>query len=212
VGRDWQGRIVRTDILKFTTRSGGFFVGETTMPIVLPKKYGWLANEPGPRLLVEMLLLHGTIEATGPADNPMILKWAKDIGLGHIYQHDAIAWCGLTVAYAAAQAGWGHAPRGNALWARNWLAWGNPVDLGKEMLSDVLVFARGTSGHVGLYVGEDKDCFHVLGGNQGDAVSIKRIPKARLISGRQCPWRVSRPANVRKVYLDSSGAVSVNEA
>lgn len=178
--------------------------------MTLPKPHAWLANEPGPRLLKEMLALHGTVEAKGNRNNPEILKWAKSIGLGKVYKADAVAWCGLTVAYAAAQAGWDHAPRGNALWARNWAAWGNAAD--KPMLGDVLVFVRKGGGHVGLYVAEDLTAYHVLGGNQGDAVTIKRIAKSRLLAARRCPWRVNQPGNVRRVFVAASGGLSKNEA
>lgn len=179
----------------------------------LPKKYAWLYDEPGPRILLEMIKMHGVIETPGTANNPTIIRWAKDIGLGHVYKNDSIAWCGLAVGYAAAQAGWEYAPRGNALWARNWAAWGTPVALGKEMLGDVLVFSRGAvSGHVAIYVAEDKTAFHVIGGNQSDAVNIKRVEKNRLITGRRCPWRVSQPPNVRKVWMSASGEVSRGEA
>ena len=176
----------------------------------LPKPYAWLAAEPAPRLLVEAMKTFGTQEAKGSADNPTILWWAKSIGLKASYKADSVPWCGLTVAYWAAQAGWDHAPGGNALWARNWLAWGNAAPV--AMLGDVLVFARGSSGHVGLYVGEDRDAFHVMGGNQGDRVSIKRIAKSRLLGARRCPWRVNQPANVRRVILSAGGALSANEA
>lgn len=178
----------------------------------LPSAYAWIDDEEGPRLLKEMRKLYGTIEVAGRGSNPMILQWAKSIGLGSVYKSDSVAWCGLTVAYAAAQAGWDHAPRGNALYARNWLEWGNPVEAGKAMLGDVLVFARNGGGHVALYVGEDATAFHILGGNQGDAVSIKRKPKSQLLGARRCPWRVNQPANVRKVLMAASGPVSTNEA
>ena len=179
----------------------------------LPKQYAWLDDEDGPRLLREMRALYGTIEGSGNSNNPVILSWAKAIGLGHVYKADSIAWCGLTVAYAAAQAGWEHSPRGNALYARNWLSWGNSVPKGKEMLGDVLVFSRGpTQGHVALYVGEDDTAFHILGGNQGDAVSIKRKPKSLLLGARRCPWRVNQPDNVRKIILAANGQLSTNEA
>lgn len=181
--------------------------------MTLPRQYAWLANEPGPRILLEMLKLYGTIETPGEASNPLILSWAKEIGLGHVYKQDSLAWCGLAVAYAAAQAGWDYAPRGNALWARNWLAWGNPVKLGEEKLGDILVFSRGAvSGHVAMYVGEDKTAFHCLGGNQSDAVNIKRVEKNRLLSGRRCAWRVAEPANIRKVIMAANGPVSKGEA
>lgn len=180
--------------------------------MILPKQYAWLGEEPGPRLLVEMLKLYGTIETPGTKNTPLILTWAEAIGLGNVYKADAIAWCGLTVAYAAAQAGWDFAPKGNALWARNWASWGNPVTLGKAMLGDVLVFARGKGGHVAVYVGEDATHYHILGGNQDDAVSIKRRAKAQLIAARRCPWRVNQPDNVRKINLAAVGTVAKSEA
>ena len=178
----------------------------------LPKKYAWLLDEPGPRILLEMIKLHGVAETLGPKNNPTIIGWAKDIGLGDSYKNDVVPWCGLTVAYAAAQAGWDYAPRGNALWARNWLAWGTPVPLGEEMLGDVLVFARGSAGHVAIYVAEDKTHFHIIGGNQADAVNIKRKLKSELILGRRCPWRIVQPPNVRKIWMTADGEVSRNEA
>lgn len=180
------------------------------MTAQLPKAYAWLEHEPAPRLLKEALKTFGTQEAKGSADNPTILWWAKSIGLKASYRHDSVPWCGLTVAYWAAQAGWPHAPRGNALWARNWLAWEDPAPV--PMLGDVLVFARGYSGHVGLYVGEDRDAFHVLGGNQGDRVSIKRIARSRLLGARRCHWNINQPAGVRPVQMTATGPLSANEA
>jgi uncharacterized protein (TIGR02594 family) len=180
--------------------------------MTLPAQYQWLSRESSPRILVEFLKIHGVVEAPGALNNPIILQWANAIGLGHVYKSDAIAWCGLTMGYVAAQAGWDHAPRGNALWARNWAAWGTPVERGEEMLGDVLVFERGkVSGHVGEYVGEDPEAFHVIGGNQSDRVKITRIHRGRLIAARRCPWRVNQPPNVRKILLSPSGALSANE-
>ena len=111
------------------------------------------------------------------------------------------------MAYVALQAGW--EPPLNPLWARNWLNWGAPQKV--AMLGDILVFSRGNSGHVGIYVGEDADTFCVLGGNQGDAVTIKRIFKSRLLGIRRCPWRVNQPASVRPIQLTASGPISTNE-
>jgi len=177
---------------------------------MLPKTYAWLLSEPGPRLLVEFIKVYGTAEVKGPGSNPTILQWAKSIGLKSSYKDDAIAWCGLTMGYVAAQAGWDHAPNGNALWARNWLDWGQKVETPE--LGNVLVFARGNAGHVGVYVGEDKDAYHVIGGNQGDRVSIARKPKNRLLGARECPWRINKPGNVRRVFISASGALTGSEA
>jgi uncharacterized protein (TIGR02594 family) len=178
----------------------------------LPNAYGWLAKEPGPRLLVEMLKILGTIEEPGSENNPEILRWATRIGLGHVYKSDSIAWCGLALSYACAQAGYPYAPNGNALWARNWAQWEDPVDEDKAMLGDVLVFARGKGGHVGIYVGEGKDVFHVLGGNQSDAVSIRTKKKKSVLAVRRRHWVVGQPANVRKVFLSAAGTPSTKEA
>lgn len=180
----------------------------------LPNAYAWLNDEPGPRILTEFIKVHGTAEDTGQGSNPTILAWARDVGLERVYRDDEIAWCGLAMAYVAGQAGWENAPRGNALLARNWQHWGNSVEV--PMLGDVLVFWRGsqsgTKGHVGVYVGEDEGAFHVLGGNQGDKVSIARLDRKRLLQARRCPWRINQPGNVRQVHLRSSGKLSDNEA
>lgn len=174
----------------------------------LPKQYQWLLKEPGPRILTEALKTYGTIEKPGPGNNPSILQWAKEAGLDRIYKSDSTAWCGLWMAYITKQSGWDDPY--NPLWARNWLNFGLPKQ--EAMLGDVLVFSRGSAGHVGLYVGEDATTYHVLGGNQSDRVMIKRIAKSRLLGIRRCPWRINQPANVRVVKLAAIGSLSTNEA
>lgn len=105
----------------------------------------------------------------------------------------------------------GFEPVAKPLWARNWASFGTKAD--KASLGDVLVFSRDGGGHVGLYVGEDASAWHVLGGNQGDQVSINRIAKSRLLAARRCPWKISQPSNVRPVSLAAGGGkLSVNEA
>jgi uncharacterized protein (TIGR02594 family) len=174
----------------------------------LPALYAWLAREHGPRMLVEALALYGTRESPGAANNPAIMAWAAECGIKG-YTADSIPWCGLGMAVAAKRAVWDHAPGGNPLWALNWAKWGAPADV--PSLGDVLVFVRPSGGHVGLYVGEDTRAYHVLGANQGDAVSIVRIAKSRLRAARRAPWKVMQPGNVRPVQLAANGKVSQNE-
>jgi hypothetical protein len=50
-----------------------------------------------------------------------------------------------------------------------------------------------------------------LGGNQSDQVDITRIAKTRIYAIRR-PIYQEQPANVRKIILASSGALSLNEA
>jgi hypothetical protein len=57
-------------------------------------------------------------------------------------------------------------------WARSWLDWGREIDHDPER-GAIVVFSRGpTSGHVGFYLSHTGSTIRVLGGNQGDAVSI----------------------------------------
>jgi uncharacterized protein (TIGR02594 family) len=176
----------------------------------LPSKYAWLAREPGPKMLLEAVALFGTREFVGPQHNPVILGWAKEIGHPD-YTSDETAWCGLFVGVCAHRAGWEARPKGNALWARNWVSWGIRAD--RPMLGDVLVFPRGAGGHVAFYVGEDVRHFHILGGNQGNTVSIILKEKAPLIACRRAPWRLSQPANVRPISLSAEGTpAGVSEA
>jgi uncharacterized protein (TIGR02594 family) len=174
----------------------------------LPDQYKWLSKESGPRILLEGLKTFGTVEKPGPWSNPSILGWAKAVGLEQVYRSDDTAWCGLWAAYVSLQAGW--KPPFNPLWARNWLNWGTPEK--KAALGDILVFERGTSGHVAMYVGEDSEAYHCLGGNQSDQVMIKRVDKNRLLGIRRCPWRVNEPDTVRPIRLAASGTLSTNEA
>jgi uncharacterized protein (TIGR02594 family) len=68
----------------------------------------------------------------------------------------------------------------NPYWARNWTMFGKTV---RPCYGCVLVFERGSGGHVGFAMGEDNTDFYVLGGNQSDSVNIVRISKKRLLSG-----------------------------
>ena len=74
----------------------------------------------------------------------------------------------------------------------------------------MLVFTRSGGGHVGFYAGEDADAYHVLGGNQSDAVTIARIAKSRCIAIR---WPSTAPAPVGgRVFSALAGTLSRNEA
>lgn len=174
----------------------------------LPSAYAWLSKEAGPRVLIEALALYGTKETTGAASNPAILAWARETGLDRDYKADSVPWCGLYVATVVKRAGF--EPVKNPLWARNWATWGTKAD--KPSLGDVLVYVRDGGGHVGIYVGENATAYFTLGGNQGDAVSIVPIAKARAIAVRRCPWKFAQPANVRPIRLAAGGALSTNEA
>ena len=177
--------------------------------------YPWLTHEPAPRMLVEARSLLGVVEVPGIGDSPTILGWARELGLDRWYTHDETPWCGLFMALVAARAGKAP-PDGKTwrdlLWARAWAAFGTPVATADAALGDVLVFARDSGGHVALYVGEDAEAYHGLAGNQGNAVSIARLPRARLLCVRRPVYQHGTPPNVRTIVLAPTGALSTTAA
>jgi uncharacterized protein (TIGR02594 family) len=170
--------------------------------------YDWLKNEKSPRLLVQAVKLIGTKEIVGKEHNPTILFWAKELKLSSVYNSDEIPWCGLFIAYCCHVAGLDVVSK--PLWALSWSNWGNPIT--EPMLGDILTFKRNGGGHVGIYVGEDVTHYHVLGGNQNNAVNVVRIAKTRLFKARRTAWKVAQPSNVRKVQLEPKGVITTNEA
>lgn len=169
--------------------------------------YNWLKLEAGPKVIVEAMKLYGIKEVPGEGDNDIILEWAKELGISY-YKDDSTPWCGLFTAIVVKRSEF--IPVKESLRARNWAGFGTQQSI--AMLGDVLVFSREGGGHVGFYVGEDKDCYHVLGGNQGDMVKVSRILRNRCIAIRRCPWKISQPKEVRIIVLKSDGEVSKNEA
>jgi uncharacterized protein (TIGR02594 family) len=173
--------------------------------------YDYLRLETSPQILVKALELLGTKEIVGSIHSNIIMSWAKDLGIEKIYTADEIAWCGLFMSIVCKRANVdaGISPK-DALWALNWNKFGTKQT--KAMLGDVLTFKRNGGGHVGVYVGEDATCYHVLGGNQSNMVCITRIEKSRCAGIRRTPWKMSQPNNVRAIALNSGGLISKNEA
>lgn len=152
----------------------------------------------------------GTKEIPGPKSNPTILGFAKRIGgwVASLVKTDETPWCGTFMASIMRE--WRPfigLPK-NPLSALAWALWGR--NLLVPTLGAVLVFKRPGGGHVGLYKGEDDKCYHVLGGNQGDAVSVIRILKSRCVAIR---WPLDYPMPTpERVWVEAKGQVSTNEA
>jgi uncharacterized protein (TIGR02594 family) len=175
---------------------------------MLPKQYRWLEEIPAlPRMVAEGLKLYGTLEVPGAGNNPTIKGWAREVGLQNVYTADSIPWCGLFMAVVAMRADKPFVS--SPLWALSWSKFG--VEAGQPRLGDVLTFVRKGGGHVGLYIGEDNSSYHVLGGNQSDAVTITRILKQRLYRVRRPAYKVM-PSSAQPHLLAATGEVSVNEA
>ncbi len=153
----------------------------------------------------------GIREVPGPGSNPTIVGFARRLApwIRSFYTNDGIAWCGAFVAAMFAEARPAIPLPKNPLSALAWATWG--VLLAEPCLGAVMVFKRPSGGHVAFYEGEDATHYHVLGGNQGDRVSVMRIEKSRCVAVR---WPSGVEINaIGRVYLTAAGVrVSENEA
>ncbi|WP_057462204.1 TIGR02594 family protein [Pseudovibrio sp. POLY-S9] len=160
-----------------------------------------------PPWLVEARRLLGTKEISGPTHNPRIMGWASKLGIS--YQSDETPWCGLFVAHCMSLVS--DTQPTNPLGSRQWAKYGRRLD--KPIPGSILVFWRGSprgwKGHVGFYVSESAGHYHVLGGNQSNAVTITKVSKRRLLDVR---WPESYPVQGEPVLAQREGAVSINEA
>lgn len=186
----------------------------------LPEKYQWAlkhATSYGPNIMREAFRSYGIKEIRGNSHNHEIINMAIYLGgvIEDFYTKDEIPWCGLAVSYWIKRAGFNPPANYSQIRARDFASWGKPAK--EPAFGDVLVFWRGSrqgrDGHVGLYVMEDSEAYHVLGGNQSDSVCITRIAKNRLLAARRCPWVFRQPAGVKPFAVsDASGTLSTNEA
>lgn len=152
----------------------------------------------------------GLAEVKGPHHNPQILKWWKDIGAP--FTDDETAWCGAFVGGVLVEAGL--QPVSGGASAQAWLKL--PVSLDKPAYGAVVVFWRNSTtsglGHVGFVVGKDQSGnLMVLGGNQGDTVSIKPFSTSR-VKGYRWPSVYPKEERFKLPILRSDGKLSQNEA
>jgi len=144
----------------------------------------------------------GTREIPGPRHTALILKWWSAIRAP--FTDDETPWCAAFVGGVLVEVGLNSTRSARA---RSYLSYGDPV---APCVGAILVFERGpVNGHVGFYVAEDSEAYHVLGGNQSDAVTITRISKARLIG---CRWPDLRIARSGPVIAPTGKTLSTNEA
>jgi uncharacterized protein (TIGR02594 family) len=123
----------------------------------------------------------GTVEGIGKNNSPKVLAYFRDAGFSGI-KEDAVAWCAAFVGAQLQRAGF--KPSGS-LAARSYEGWG--VGLKEPALGCIATKKRGGSawqGHVGIVVGANKDQIFLLGGNQGDKVSIAAFKRSEFTSYR----------------------------
>ncbi|MFZ6000953.1 MAG: TIGR02594 family protein [Bacteroidota bacterium] len=115
----------------------------------------------------------GQKEISGPAENPSIVRFAREGGNFAWKNEEETPWCSIFVNWCAKKAGLKSSGLASA---RSWLVVGTLVE--SPQPGDVVVFWRESrdswKGHVGFFFGFSKDGLRVfcLGGNQGNQVSI----------------------------------------
>jgi len=132
--------------------------------------------------------LVGLHETPGADHNPEILGMWRAIKRSGIQSEDT-PWCAAFVGACLERAGI-RSSRFES--AASYLKWG--VRLDGPAHGCIAVFSREGGGHVGFVVGQDEaGKLLVLGGNQGDSVSIKAFPHDR-VTGYRWPVDVSIPS------------------
>jgi uncharacterized protein (TIGR02594 family) len=124
----------------------------------------------------------GVKEVAGTASNPLVLamlrlddEWPQD---------DAVPWCSAFVNYVAWLL---RLPRSKSLAARSWLDIGRVVALDEARVGfDVVILSREGGGHVGWFAGlPTPTTVALLGGNQGDAVTVASFTRTRVLGVRR---------------------------
>lgn len=155
--------------------------------------------------------LIGVKEINGPRNSPVIMGWAEE--MRQWFPNDETAWCGLYTGYCFFKALPDETRPKNILGARQWERFG--VALVRPVYGSVVTFWRGSPqsgyGHVGFYIGEDDEAYHVLGGNTEDMVKDARIGKHRFTAARW-PSSYDYPDMKSVIFRNKSGALSTNEA
>jgi len=126
----------------------------------------------------------GTVEGPGPENNPAIMEMYASVGHDWV-EHDSVAWCAAFVGHCLETAGLRSTRK---LTARSYLDWGIPVTVDDAQPGDIGVIPRGSSswqGHVFFIDRIEGAWVWGLGGNQSDAVNIKRYPVSKLLGVRR---------------------------
>lgn len=141
----------------------------------------------------------GLAEVPGAKHNAKIVKMYADTGNSWVTD-DETPWCAAFVGSVLAQCGIQGTGKLNA---RSYLTWGQKVDLKDAQKGDVVILSRGnskTQGHVGFFSGwQTNGSILLLGGNQGDKVSI-------------APFGVSRVLGVRRAATSAKPRTSPSQS
>lgn len=127
----------------------------------------------------------GLAEFPGAKSNPEVVKMYADSGNSWV-KDDETPWCAAFVGSVLAQCGIKGTGKLNA---RSYLDWGQKVDLKDAKQGDIVILTRGnskTQGHVAFFDSwQNNGSVNLLGGNQGDKVSVAPFGVSRVIGVRR---------------------------
>lgn len=121
----------------------------------------------------------GVRETPGVHATPRILEYFKATQLQP--SDDVTPWCSAFACWSLERTGLKSTHSARAL---SWRNWGNQCG---RRFGAICVLSRDNNpelGHVCFFLEEDATRFWVIGGNQGDAVSVRSFPLERLLATR----------------------------
>lgn len=149
----------------------------------------------------------GTKEAPGSANNPVVVKMFG-LAEGPPVTADSVPWC---AAFVAACLKLGKAPnevqKSLRLWAAAYAGLG--TKLKKPVWGCVGVKTRNGGGHVGFVVAANDTHVWLLGGNQGDAVSVARFARSSF-SSFNLPTGID-PKTLPKLPTSAAGIINPSQ-
>lgn len=129
-------------------------------------------------------------EVPGPTASPFIQWCHESVGLA-ASTSDEVPWCSSFLNRLAWLL---RLPRSKSARARSWLLVGLPIGLHEAVPGDIVIFNRGGSidptviespGHVAIFARAEGELVTVLGGNQGNGVTLARMKASDVLGVRR---------------------------
>lgn len=170
-----------------------------------------------PKIVSAGLQYLGVKEFPGVKNNPIIMDWARGLGLSSIYKNDSLAWCGLAISHLLRITGKPmldvKGDKYNYLRALYYQNWGYEVAIDDIQLGDLVGLIREGGGHIGIAIAwsKDKKTIFLMGGNQSDSFNISEFKTERIEFARRY-YSIAPPESAKQYFIDSTGNISTNEA
>lgn len=170
-----------------------------------------MENEKDLPWLIEARKHTGLKEIVGKMHNSTIQRWLRELGAW--WSDDETPWCGTYVAWCLKKA----VRKLPKHWYRAKEYENYGTRLTRPAYGCIAVMSRQGGGHVGFVVGEVSKGgdLLILGGNQGNAVSIARFPRSRITAyvwPELSDGSKTNPAVFRYSLPIGSAAKSISEA